>query len=148
MSHKFQILAQTLGYPVILGITAKRVTSCFPHTSPYPCSMDRNSSNATNKQPPVYNLCMLMRLVRCHVSCSVNFYWMIACAHVQFCNSNQNKEAILRVVSVWAVALPEYVLTEQDNILKATAFRFVYIQSSVKALTLHWHCIFCKHSNN
>ena len=29
-----------------------------------------------------------------------------------------------------AVALPEYVMLEQDDILKATVFRFVYIQSS------------------
>ena len=51
-----------------------------------------------------------------------------------------------------AVALPEYVLPEQDDILKATAFVFVYIQSSLKALFNqtrfdHCHCIFCKHSN-
>ena len=86
------------GYPVIFGITGKRVTSCFPHTRSYLRSMDRNSSNVTNKQP--YDFCMLMRLVRCRMSCSVNFYWMIACAHAQFCSSNQKKEAILRVVNL------------------------------------------------
>ena len=52
-----------------------------------------------------------------------------------------------------AVALPEYVLPDQDDILKATAFRFLYIQSSLKASFNqtrfdHCHCIFCKHSNN
>ena len=44
-----------------------------------------------------------------------------------------------------AVALPEYVLLEQDDILKATAFRFVYVQSSLKASfnqtrVSHDHC--------
>ena len=33
----------------------------------------------------------------------------------------------------WVVALPEYVLPEQDDILKSTAFRCVYSQSSLKA---------------
>ena len=64
------------------------------------------------------------------------------------------------------VALPEYILSEQDDILKATAFRFVYIhlglftfnQASTRLKPVkasfnqttfdHCHCIFCKHSNN
>ena len=51
-----------------------------------------------------------------------------------------------------AVALPEFVLPEQDNILKATAFRFVY--TYLRLFTFNQtrfdicHCIFCKHSNN
>ena len=50
------------------------------------------------------------------MSCSIDFYRMIGCAHAQFRNSNQNKEAILRVVTL------------QVNCL----FRRVFVKSVVK----------------
>ena len=45
-----------------------------------------------------------------------------------------------------AVALPKYILPEQDDILKATVCRFVYIQPSFKASFnqtrfSHDHCL-------
>ena len=51
-----------------------------------------------------------------------------------------------------AVALPEYVLPEQDDILKATAFRFVYTYLGLFTFNQTrfdiCHCLFCKHSSN